>query len=125
MDPYDFDAALDSYRQKVEQGAIAHSPLGQAVVKDPSVVHDPTMPDVGIPVYESVMIPEGEFFHSHAPGTYRTSGRQRKIVFVGPLTYWRLQHFGRDPLLSRYCRGLLELERDRRRYPRTPAEECL
>jgi hypothetical protein len=38
--------------------------------------------------------------------------------YLGPLTYWRFTHEGRDPLLSRYCRGVQELERDRRRYPR-------
>ncbi len=110
------EAAFASYRQKLEQGLVAHSPRGQAKLPPTEL----PVPPVGIPVYESVMVPEGEFFYLHAPGTYATSGRQRKIVFVGPLTYWRLQHPGVQPMLSRHCRGLRELERDRRRHPRSP-----
>lgn len=108
----DFDFA--GLRQKLEMGLVAHSPRGQATLPPTEL----PMPAVGIPVYRSVMIPEGEFFYSHAGGSTYKTGRQRKIVFVGPLTYWRLQHPGREPLLSRHCRGLRELARDRRRYPR-------
>lgn len=35
--------------------------------------------------------------------------------YAAPLTAFRLTHEGRYPLESRYSRGVLELERDRRR----------
>jgi hypothetical protein len=100
---------FDGLRQKMEMGIVAHSPRGQA--KLPPA--DLPMSDVGIPVFRSVMVAEGEFFYSHDPGA-----RGGKVVFVGPLTYWRLQHPGVEPMLSRHCRGIQELARDRRRYPR-------
>jgi hypothetical protein len=37
------------------------------------------------------------------------------VVWVGPLTHFKLTHDGRLPFETRYCRGVLELERDRRR----------
>lgn len=100
------------FRQRVEMGAAARSPRAQA--KLPPT--DLPIKAMGIPVYRSTAIDEGVFFYGHDVWPDGTMGR--KVVFVGPITYWRLQHPGREPLLSRHCRGLRELERDRRRYPR-------
>jgi hypothetical protein len=36
-------------------------------------------------------------------------------LVVGPKTFWSLKHDGAWPGLSRYCSGLIEMERDRRR----------
>lgn len=99
------------FLQKLQMAAAAVSPLAQAKIKPVE-----TYPH-GIPVYVSTAVDEGVFFYGHDMWPDGTMGR--KVVFVGPITYWRLQHPGRDPLLSKYCRGVQELERDRRRYPRS------
>jgi hypothetical protein len=52
-------------------------------------------------------VPEGSIY---AIGT--------KGLLVGPLTYWRLGHDLRYPFESRYSRGMMELERERRRARR-------
>lgn len=68
----------------------------------------------GLPIHRSLNMREGQIVVGADAGV-------GNVAFAAPLTFWRLQHPGRDPLLSRHCRGLRELERDRRRYPR-PAE---
>lgn len=37
-------------------------------------------------------------------------------LYAEPLTAFEMTHDGRLPLESRYCRGVRELERDRRRH---------
>lgn len=98
------------YRQKVEMGMAARSARAQAkIVPVPAYF-------TGVPVYVSTAVKEGEVLYGHDVGI--DGGLGRRVAFVAPLTFWRLQHPGREPLLSRHCRGLRELERDRRRYPR-------
>lgn len=39
-------------------------------------------------------------------------------LVVGPLTFWSFTHGLRLPMVSMLSRGMRELDRDRRRYPR-------
>ena len=57
----------------------------------------------GVMVSSSNFVPEGLVY-----------GLGDSVIFVGPLTFWSLAHEGRWPMLSRYSRGMIELQRDRR-----------
>lgn len=65
----------------------------------------------GLPVRVTENVQEGAVYQLGA------------TLVVAPLTAWSLRHEGRYPLLSRYSRGMLERDRDRRRHPAPP--ECL
>lgn len=69
--------------------------------------------DVGVILNVSKYVPEGQELRFDK----RLTGGSDEI-WVGPLTAWSFGHNGRYPLESRYQRGMIELERDRRRHPR-------
>lgn len=58
----------------------------------------------GAAITQSRLVREGEVY------------RIGTSIVIGPLTYWRWRHDFRDPMISRYCRGMHELERDRRKH---------
>lgn len=64
----------------------------------------------GHPVQCSRYVPEGQVILIGRRGVI---GRRGAVV--GTLTYWSLNHNGRYPFETRYCRGVIEMERDRRR----------
>lgn len=93
------------FKARAEMAAAAGNPRAQLqTISTVDYMH------CGLEVRVSRLIPEGEIWHA--------GGR----IVVGPKTRWSLEHEGRWPGLSRYSRGMLELERDRRRH-RPP--ECL
>jgi hypothetical protein len=59
----------------------------------------------------SRFVPEGQILRFDS----RLTGGAPEM-WVGPLTYFSMQHGGQFPLESRYSRGRLELERDRRKH---------
>ena len=65
---------------------------------------------LGAPIFSSPFVEEGVFMVGNDLGC--------TVYVVGPKTMWSLQHGFGWPGLSRYCRGVLELARDRRCYPR-------
>lgn len=64
----------------------------------------------GIPVNESWLIPRDQVVLIVNPGT------KRRTYTVHPSTMLRLRCGGRFPLWTRHSRGMIELDRDRRRY---------
>lgn len=60
----------------------------------------------GMPLVADRFVPEGVVYKIGA------------TIVIGPLTLWRWRHDMRDPMISRYSRGMIELERDRRRRGR-------
>lgn len=59
-------------------------------------------------VRRSTLVPEGSLYR------LRTPWGPSEVLIAAPLTTWSIGHEGRWPMLSRYSRGMLELERDRR-----------
>lgn len=53
----------------------------------------------------SSAVEEGALYQAGRSGVY----------YAAPLTYWRLTHEGREPMLSRWSLGMREVRRDRRR----------
>lgn len=65
----------------------------------------------GVPIRITDSVPIGSVYTADLTGT----GRRIELIACERLTAWRLTHPGREPMLSVNCRGISELERDRRR----------
>lgn len=58
---------------------------------------------IGTPIRETRLVREGSIVYMFG------------AAYMGPRTRWSLARGGRWPSLSRYCRGVREMEQDRRR----------
>lgn len=109
-DPYAMDSGdLRRLLYQASAGFTATDPKAQAKL--------PPMPLAlrsyyGVEVVVSDLLPEGDWYILKGTGV-GVSTRMR--IMMAPLTAWRFRHGGRDPLLSRWCAGVREVRRYRRR----------